>query len=333
MSKRSQCLFPLVVSLVMLFCVPAFARHKSHGLSSPLGTIKWGDSRSDVVAKVKKQLLHKLLERDDLKGDPVRMQRAHKRVLSDVDRFKKSYEKLDKSSGYRVSVISDEFVKGNGEALMRIKDKVANRYYFFVDGGLYKMVVAYNQDYLSNVDFETFVVQAAKKYGKPADTDYGTVGGKDALVSATWSDGTTILQVRNKKEFFGTFTMSFADKSTAKRLEKVHEALRDNDSNKGGVSSRVKALTKQSKTDADKDVVDSIVGDSDINLNEGRPVDEQVRYGKDGKPKGEVASNEKSKKKKKHHKKHHRKHHKHHKKRDFSDIKASSSGGDDLIIY
>lgn len=331
MINRSQLVFSLVVALTLAFCAPAMAGGKDD-LASPLGDIKWGDKRDDVVEKVKEQMLDRLRKRDDLKHDRVLMQREHQKVMNQVDRFKKSYEKLDDSNGYKVSVISDEFAPGNGEALMRVKDKVANRYYFFVDGGLYKMVVAYNQNYLKNVDFETFVVQAAKKYGKPADTEYGNVDGEEVLTGATWKDGKTVLRVRNKREFFGTFTMSFAERSTAKRLEKMHQAMSDDGRGGEGVSSRVKALTARSKADADKDVVDSIVGDSDINLNEGRPVDEQVRHGQGEQGGQAVAAKDDSAKKKKK-KKHHKKKHKKKKKRDFSDIEASSGGGDDLIIY
>jgi hypothetical protein len=190
-------------------------------------------------------------------------------------------------------------------------------------------VVAYNQQYLEGVDFETFAVQTAKKYGKPADTAYGTVDGEEVLTEAVWNDGDTVMTVTNKREFFGTFTMSFAEGSTAKRMAKKRESMGADNSE--DVSSRVKALTASNTSDADDDVVDSIVGESAINLNEGRPVDEQVRHGQDGEADAVASSEEASKAKKKKTRKKKKKKKKK-KKRDFGDIEASS-GGDDLIIY
>ncbi|QDG54363.1 hypothetical protein FIV42_27535 [Persicimonas caeni] len=328
MSNTSRLVSGLVVVLSLFcFALPAFAGSKD-GLSAPLGDIKWGDKKAKVVEKVKQQMLQKLRERDDLKNDRVLMQRERRRVLDEIDRFEKSYEELDKNTSYKVSIISDEFIKGNGEAVMRVKDKIANRYYFFIDGGLYKMVVAYNQQYLKNVGFETFVVQAAKKYGKPDDTAYGYADGEEVLTAAEWTDNNTVLRVKNKKEFYDTFTMTFAEKSTDKRLEAKRESMAD-DGEGDEISSEVKALTARSASDADADVVDSIVGDSDINLNEGRPVDEQVRHGEQAKQAEAVAAKEKKTKKKKRKKKKRKKK----KKRDFSDIEASGGGGDDLIIY
>lgn len=316
----------VVVLSVLCFALPAFA-DKNDGLAAPLGDIEWGDKKEKVVEKVKQQMLAKLRKREDLKHDRVLMQRERRRLLDEIGRFKKSYEKLDNDTSYKVSIISDEFIKGNGEALMRVKDKIANRYYFFIDGGLYKMVVAYNQQYLKNVGFETFVVQAARKYGKPKDTSYGYSDGEEVLTAAEWRDRSTVLRVKNKKEFYDTFTMTFSEKSTDQRLMAKREAMDDGDD--AELSSEVKALTARSSADADVDVVDSIVGDSEINLNEGRPVDEQVRHGEQADSQDEVAAKETKKKKKRRKKKRRKKK----KKRDFGDIEASGGGGDDLIIY
>lgn len=318
---------PLFI-LCLLLAAPALAA--KNDLSSPLGEIEWGDGKKEVVKKVKKQMLSKLRERDELRRDRVLMQRERKRIVDDVARLEKSYEKLGANSDYRVSVISDEFRKDGGQAMMTIKDRVANRYYFFNDGKLYKMVVAYNQSYLKDVDFETFVVQTAKKYGKPDDTEYGDIGDEEALVKAIWKDGKTILRVDNKREFFGTFTMAFVDQRTVERNKKLAQVERD-DGDSDKVSKRVESLTDISKTDADNDVVDSIVGDSEIDLNEGRPVDEQVRHGEQQKE--AVAAKESAAKKSKAKKKKKKRRKKKKKKRDFSDIEASSGGGDDLIIY
>jgi len=333
MNRSKYIQFAVTFLLVLGFAAPAMAKGAPKGdLNAPLGAVKWGDSRQDVVKKVKEQLLDAMRKDDKLKGNRVALQREHTRVLNQVDEFDASYEKLDAKSGYHVSVISEEFSRQNGESMMQIRDTVANRYYFFVDGGLYKMVVAYNQRYLRNVGFEPFVLQVARKYGKPIETEFVEEGDEDVLMEAIWSKGNTMLTVRNQKQFFGTFTMAFAERSTAKRLAAMREARGDDRESAGAITAQVKSLTTESSRVVDADIVDSIIGDSTINLNEGRPVDSQIARAEaeaaQKEQEAKQASRAKAKKTTKKKKKAKTK-----SNRDFSDIEASSGGGDDLIIY
>lgn len=331
---KSTHLTTIVIVLIAVFIsAPAFA--EDGGLAAPLGEIGWGDSKDEVLSKIKDQMLDELRERDDLRRDRVAMQRARKRVLDKHEEVAETYEKLDKNSGYKVSVIAEEFTPNNGESLLRVKDRVASRYYFFVDGGLYKFVVAYNQDYLRDVGFESFVVQTAKKYGRPDDTAYGQIAGEEELMVARWMDEDSVLRVENKKEFFGTYKMVFADRATLERMNAIEKTLTASDSGEKGVSTRVQGLKDGPVQDGNVDVVDGMVGDVDVQLNEGRPKDDQVRHGEGtaSQKSSDVASKKssgdsKSKKSKKSSKSKEKK-----KDRDFSDLDADSGGEDDLIIY
>lgn len=338
MIARQKPLNSIIFLLALCLVLPGMATtafaQSDEDLSAPLGKISWGDSKKQVVDKVRDQLLDSLRNRKDLKGDRVRMHREHQRVQDKVKEFEESYERLDNKAGYQVSVITDEFLRNNGESLMHIRDRVASRYYFFVDGGLYKMVVAYNQNYLKKVGFETFVVQVAKKYGKPQETEYIERDYEDVLHSATWVDGKTQLNVRDQREYFGTYVMSFGERATVARMEKIREARGETrGGSEGDVSARVRALTDHSDSDGDRNAVEGIIGDLDIDLKAGRPVDVQKAEAEEKKRQEEQAKEQKSKqaaakkakpkptKKKKT------------TKRDFSDIEASSDDSGDLIIY
>jgi hypothetical protein len=332
MSKSTHWTTLATLLLALLVSVPATASDK--GLAAPLGNIEWGDSKDEVLDKIKKQMKEQLRERDDLRRDRVAMQRAMKQVNDKHEAVADSYEKLDKNSGYKVSVIAEEFTPNNGESMLRVKDRVASRYYFFVDGGLYKFVVAYNQDYLKDVGFESFVVQTAKKYGRPDDTAYGNIAGEEELKVARWMDKDTVLRVENKKEFFGTYKMVFAERSTLERMNALQKTLVADDSGDEGVSSEVESLKDGPVEDQNRDVVDGLVGDVDVQLNEGRPKDDQVRHGQKESKSGsdsvaakESSSSSKSKSKSKSSKS------KKKEDRDFSNLEAESGGGDDLIIY
>jgi hypothetical protein len=144
-------------------------------------------------------------------------------------------------------------------------------------------------------------------------------------------DKDTVLRVENKKEFFGTFKMVFAERSTLERMNAIEQTLTARDSGDQGVSSEVESLKEGPVEDQNANVVDGLVGDVDVELNKGRPKDDQVRHGQKGDSASKQvaskksASEKKSKSKKKKSKKK--------KDRDFSDLEANSGGGDDLIIY
>src|SRR5690554_8046190 len=101
MNRSKYIQFALTFFLVLGFALPAMAKDEGN-LNAPLGTVKWGDSRKDVVKKVKEQLLEAMRTDNKFKGNRVLLQREHTRILNKVDEFSASYEKLDRSEERRV---------------------------------------------------------------------------------------------------------------------------------------------------------------------------------------------------------------------------------------
>jgi len=141
------------------------------------------------------------------------------------------------------------------------------------------------------------------------------------------------LTVKNQKQFFGTFTMAFAERTTAKRLAAMREARGDDRESSAGITAQVKSLTTESSRVVDADIVDSIIGDSSINLNEGRPVDSQIARAAGEAAQKEEEAKQASRAKAKKTTKKKKKKSKPKSNRDFSDIESSSDSSDDLIIY
>lgn len=326
----------LTVFIAFTFAMPsAFAKKKARkadqALSDVLGKIKWGDSKSDVLSKMKKQGMDDLRKDKKLKRDPVLMHGERKRLMARVTAAEKSFTRLDGDHGYDVSVISDEFSSNSGESFIRMKDKVAQRFYFFNRGKFYKLVVSYNPNYIQGVDFEGFVGSSVKKYGRPAVAEYDDIRGKEQLSLVQWESSQTTLRVKNKKELFDTYTMSFADRQAIKRMEASGKVFGGNDKDEDDVSASVQALMEGGDYDANSNVVDGLVGTTDVDLKDGRPKDDQAQKYTDD---GAVASNgdgksKKSKKKKKKKKKRRKKKTK--KSPNFGNLNSKAS--DDLIIY
>ena len=214
----------LVLLALLLVALPSVVSAKGAAkerakLDAPLGTIKWGDSKVAVLEKLKDQRLELLLKDKQLAKDRVRMQRARQDVLEWTKDVDKSFIRFSgKTKGYDVSIVSSHYAERNGESMLVARDPVALRYYFFASGQLYKLVVAYNANYIKKIGFESFAAQTARKYGRPISSEYGTLGGKEELVKVTWTDGKTEMDVENMKEFYGTYSMVFMDRQKVKEM-------------------------------------------------------------------------------------------------------------------
>lgn len=343
-SKRwSALLITLVMSCVTLGVTQpdAFAKKKSSKpkvqqqkvdkIAAVLGDMKWGASDKDVVELIKKQRLDEMSKDQKLRKDPLLMQEARKQLVDQLSTIEKTKTELKGDrTGYEVSVIADEFTPNVGESMMVVRDKVAQRYYFFMHGRLYKLVIAYDKEYLKGVDFEPFAAQTAQRYGRPISTDYGDVFGEEELTSVTWEDDGSILAVHNKREFFGTFTMVFSDKQRVQELTKRGLSFGGKGKatkKQAEVSSEVAQLTRDGGEDPNKNIVDGMVGSVNIDLNEGRPEDDKLRPedqespGESSKPTKTAKDKTKKPKKPKTKKKPRRK---------FEDLNA---GDNELVIY
>jgi hypothetical protein len=323
----------LTFGLLLGMTSQAFAKKRDKDdLARVLGDIQWGDSKSQVLEKIKAQRMETLTKDKKLRKDPRKMQLARKKALDWHERVSDSYVRFEgKRTGYEASIVQTHYTERNGESMLRAKDKVAQRFFFFMDGQLYKLVVAYDHDYLKGVGFESFAAQAARTYGRPVSTEYAELMGEEELVKVTWQDKTNILDIENYQEFFGTYAMVFSDRARVERLQAAKRNFGGSDkTNEEVISGEVAALTRNEGGDKNKDVVDSIVGNVDLDLNEGRPKDEQIRQPQPGEKSdeddGKAAKKKKTAKKKKKRKK------KKVSKRDFSDLK-DKAGDDELIIY
>lgn len=261
--KKSMMMVLGLLALMLVF-LPQTAMAQ---IDSVLGDIQWGDSPSEVVEKLRASALAELQDDARLRNDRVAMQRARQRTLDQMRRIEDSLTPLrGERTGFEVSVVGGEFTSDNNESLLRVRDDIAQRYYFFVDDGLYKLVVAYDQDYIANVGFETFLSQATQRYGEPSATEYGRVRGEHVLAQASWRDGRSSLEINDRREFFGTFTMTFADLRTINRLTQENRAVGGSQTDDSEVSDRVRALTDMSATDPNADVVDSLIGSVEVEL-------------------------------------------------------------------
>ncbi len=327
-------LFVMAIMMVGLMSTTAMAEKKSKKkgearIDAVLGDLKWGDSKKKVLDYIKDQRLDALKKDKKLKKDRVRMQAERKRVLEWHSKVEDSYTRFKKKEGseYEVSLISNHYTKNNGESMLLARDKVAQRFFFFIDGQLYKIVVAYDQDYVKGVGFEAFVGQSARKYGRPVSLEYGELYGEDELVRVTWKDKTSILELENQREFFGTYSMVFSDRERIKQLLASDRNFGGNDKGvEDSVSSEVASLT-QDNGSKNEGALGDLVGSIDIDDSKGRPKDAIVPPAEEETKKDKTKKSKKSKKKKK------KGRVKVKKKKSGKSLKDIDAGDEELIIY
>jgi len=275
-TKLRSVLAVFVAAVALVFTVsPANAGDKE--LESVLGEVEWGDSRDEVLQKLKQEMLRELRQREDLEHNRVEMQEARERVMEKFDRIRESYEELDgENSGYRVSVVSDEFTRNNDEALLEVDDKAAQRFYFFSDGALFKLVVVYKESYLQGVGFERFVGQVGDKYGSADETETREINGEPTLARAIWRSPTTLLEAKNQREFFATYSLVFADRQRVEQMRAREGEFGGSGKSSAEVSNRVQKLKEGSENDQNADVVDEMVGEEvDLDMKRNAKLDEQ----------------------------------------------------------
>lgn len=272
---RRVCLIAAGLLATLMVVAPATATAQ---LGDVLGDVQWGDDRDEVIENIRADKLDELRSDPELRNNRTAMQNARQRVLNQVSRIEDSYTELEgERTDYDVSVIAEEFTTDNDESFLRVRDEVADRYYFFLQGELYKLVVAYHEGHIDGVGFETFIDQTARQYGEPNSTEHDT----GVMSRASWEDGDYQLRVDDRSDFFATYTMTFSDRQRVQQLEDQEETFGGNDRRDqadAGVSQRVEAVTDPSVPDGSEHdgLIDDMLGEEsdDISLSEDEESDD-----------------------------------------------------------
>ncbi|MCA9527672.1 MAG: hypothetical protein KC549_15395, partial [Myxococcales bacterium] len=187
------------------------------GVSSILGTLDWGVSTTAVLKSLEDELEARYDERLR-KADTLDVDRILRLKRADLKQIKDSLVRFDgQRTGFEASIVAEDFRSGNGEAMLKVEDGPAQRYFFFKDEQLWKVLVIYSSNVARQLDFAGFVGQVEGKRGKAASRQMDP---KDAkrLMSATWEDDLTRLVVQDRS-LFGTYAMMFLDKARGVPIE------------------------------------------------------------------------------------------------------------------
>jgi len=228
------------------------------------GDFKWGMNPDEVIAKVQDRI--RAAYEDRLKKtsqDPSRQDRVRKDMMAEQERVKDKYLKFEgQKTGYDVSIIDQELLHGMNESMLMAKEDNATRYFFFSDGRLYKMFIAFDKEMLQGKSFREFGSLMQAQYGKAKEVnaeDKTKAGIRIRLDHYVWgSKSGDMLRLVDRSEFYDVYCLVIYDGAIARRQDEARRARKV--APKG--DSLVEAVTTApaNDRDANDNIVDQITG-------------------------------------------------------------------------
>lgn len=241
----------------------------------PLGAeslegLAWGASHAQVIAHFEKLFWQRFTERKKSIRDPIEIERLRRRTEADVAGMRSRHvEFAPGSTAYRVSIIEEEFKTGTNEAVFRIDDAEAQRYYFFINDRLWKVFFAYSLAVARAQPFpsrrEAFV-RAHGPYSAHKTATRKVDGAPTEVISEVrWEDATDRLRLEDRSPFFGTYVLILTERTTEDRIGELRGELPGADAALGlGGDASVRSMVGEVEADdapgGDEDIIDRIVG-------------------------------------------------------------------------
>ncbi|MEE2789777.1 MAG: hypothetical protein VX589_20720 [Myxococcota bacterium] len=176
-------------------------------LSEVLGELRWGQGTDTVLGQVEKELEAEW--KDKLRVlDTIGIDRLKAQTRARFARIKKSLVHFNKATtGFESSVLGPEILSGRNESMLKLGTGHNEKYYFFRDNQLWKIVVV--RDATRAGDFSAILNRLKGAFGKPQNFVFGTVNGKKTMTAARWHDQQTTVTVSDQRLFYNAYVIRF----------------------------------------------------------------------------------------------------------------------------
>jgi hypothetical protein len=228
------------------------------------GVFKWQMSPEEVMAMVSNSIAKRYQARiEGSSQDPGKQQRIRDEMEKEHQAVKKSYIKFEgQKTGLDVSIVGPEFQQNTSEAVLVTKEDAWTRYFFFFEGGLYKMFLAFNKEALEGKSFQEFGKAMEAKYGraKPIYRDEKMKGGvRHTLDHFEWSAEADKLRLIDRSEFYGVYCLVLFDARTQDRVAQRREVVNPGHQEKDALVEAVTTRDDNSR-DANDNIIDRVTG-------------------------------------------------------------------------
>ena len=186
-----------------------------------MGAYKWGMSKDEIIVQLTKQIDERYAEQIKATSDVYTQDKLRKEKQKEITRVKQSVVDFDgKKSGWDVSLIDEEFRHNTGESMLYYWEneggKNQRRFFFFHDGKLWKMFIAFDTKQLApeSRNFGYFSALLEQRYGKgQVEKDY-----------EAWKTPEFEVRAVDKMAFYGALGLMIMDPNAAGEVAKVRAA-------------------------------------------------------------------------------------------------------------
>jgi hypothetical protein len=185
-----------------------------------MGQFKWGMSKDEVLGVLDKQIDAKYGEKIKATGDIYSQNKLRKDATNEKKKLRDSWTEFgEKESSWDVSIIDKEFDHKDDEAMLVVwefdKDtgKDQRRFYFFVDGKLWKMFIQFNSEVFEGKTFADFQAVMEKRYGAGAIAMRTEPDGTEVFDYIYWKSEGVYLRAIDLTKFYSSFCFALSDDS------------------------------------------------------------------------------------------------------------------------
>ena len=255
-------LLSLAAALVASITVPALAQAKgsSTALEAAMGEIQWGWSPKQVFEFHRKKIEESHNRRIAKATDAIEEDYIREQMQAEIQKIRNSYYEFNgRSSGFDSGFLRGEFTHHNGEAMLRIRSKNADDYFFFIKNRLWKRYRAFHAEVFEGASFEQFGDALQNRYGKAKVKSGATAPGEEETQWYSWKERRVWARAVDHTRFYGFYCLALEDPKTLKKLSKLR-------TNKGGDAPQKESVVDlvvgvDEDKDMHADIADRITGE------------------------------------------------------------------------
>jgi hypothetical protein len=197
----------------------------TQALTQLMGKYKWGITVEETLEILEGQIADRYAEAiQKASADKYQQNKLRKEIKAEVDKVRKSLLPFEgQKTGWDVSTIEREFGHKNDESMLIYKEfddsgLDQQRFFFFVDGKLWKMFIAVNMDAFKDKTFDDFRAVMEARYGKAAVHTLPKASGGEEVDYIYWRGNGAYLRAIDLTRFYGTFCIAISDDSVEKTI-------------------------------------------------------------------------------------------------------------------